>query len=101
MNGKDIILANQSEFLKFLKSKFTLIHTSNIFFRDFHYGVRWYLADHGAKLNYSEAEIVAKELVIEFEKKEIFKKIDHQSWKLNYAEFALPRVEKVVEKKAS
>jgi hypothetical protein len=102
MNTRDLILTNQSEFLKFLKSKFTLIHTSNVFFRDFHYGVMSYLHDHGIKLQYREAEDLAREITIELEKREIFKKIDYQSWKLNYPEFTLPRVEKVVvEKKAS
>lgn len=102
MNARDIILSNQSEFLKFLKSKFPLIHTSNIFFRDFHYGVMSFLDDHGMKIKYTEAEGVAREIGDELEKKEIFKKIDYQSWKLNYPEFTLPRVEKVaVEKKTS
>jgi len=100
MKARDLILTNQSEFLKFLKSKFPLIHTSNIFFRDFHYGVMSFLTDHGMKFTYTEAEGVAKEIGADLEKNGIFKKIDHQSWKLNYPEFTLPRVEKVaVEKK--
>lgn len=101
MNEADVIINNQSEFLKYLKSKFTLIHTSNIFFRDFHYGVMSYLADHGKKLRYQDAEKVAGEVAVTFEKNGILTKIDFQSWKLNYPEFGLPRVEKVVEKKAS
>src|SRR6266478_3396895 len=88
------ILANQTEFLKYLKSKFTLIHLSNLFFRDFHYGVMSYLADHGMKMKYEEAENVAREVGNEMEKRGILRRIDHQSWTLNYPEFALPRVEK-------
>jgi len=34
----ELILGNQSEFMKYLKSKFPMIHMSNVFFRDFHYG---------------------------------------------------------------
>ena len=74
--------------------KFTLIHKSNIFFRDFHYGLMSYVQEHGKKLKYLDAEKLARELATEFEKNGIFKKIDHQSWELNYPEFALPRVEK-------
>ena len=101
MKANDLILFNQSEFLKLLKSQFTLIHTSNIFFRDFHYGVMSFLGDHGMKVTYSKAESIARELGAELEKLGVFKKIDHQSWKLNYPEFTLPKVEKVAEKKAS
>ena len=39
-------------------------------------------------------EKIAREFGLEFEKDGTFKKIDHQSWLLNYPEFALPRVEK-------
>ena len=94
MNEVEIIVNSQTEFLKFLKSKFTLIHQSNIFFRDFHYGIMSYLEDRGRKKKYLDAEKIAREVGTEFEKKGVFKKIDHQSWLLNYPEFALPRVEK-------
>ncbi len=94
MKEIDNIIANETEFFKFLKSKFTLIHMSNLFFRDFHYGVMLYLADHGMKLKYEKAEQVARAVAAAFEKKGLFKSIDHQSWLLNYPEFALPRTEK-------
>ena len=88
------VISNQTEFLKYLKSKFTLIHMSNFFFRDFHFGIMSYLEEHGMKLKYQDAEKVAHEVAAMLEKNGIFKKIDHQSWLLNYPEFALPRVEK-------
>lgn len=94
MNERDFILHHKTEFLKFLKSKITLIHQSNIFFRDFHYGVMTYLHEHGKKIKYAAAERIAREVGLAFEKDGIFKKIDHQSWLLNYPEFALPRIEK-------
>ena len=94
MKEVDAISNNKTEFLKYLKSKFSLIHMSNIFFRDFHYGVMSYLEEHGMKLKYHDAEHVAREAAADYEKSGIFKKIDHQSWLLNYPEFALPRVEK-------
>lgn len=94
MKEVDLILNQQTEFLNYLKSRFTLIHLSNVFFRDFHYGVMSYLEDHGKKLKYYDAEKVAREVGAALEHRGIFKKIDHQSWLLNYPEFALPRVEK-------
>jgi hypothetical protein len=94
MKYVDLIANNEAEFLKFLKMKFTLIHMSNIFFRDFHYGVMSFLERKGKKLKYHDAEKVAAEVGAAFERKGIFKKIDHQSWLLNYPDFALPRVEK-------
>ena len=62
MKEAEAIIQNQSEFLKYLKSKFTLIHLSNVFFRDFHYGVLSYLEEHGMKMKYSQAEEVAREV---------------------------------------
>ena len=94
MKETDSIITRQTEFLIYLKSKFTLIHMSNIFFRDLHYGVMMYLADHGMKLKYRESEKVAREVAAKLEAGGIFKKIDYQSWLLTYPEFALPRIEK-------
>ena len=71
-----------------------MIHLSNFFFRDFHYGVMSFLNDHGIKVKYTESETIAQEIGTALEREGIFKKIDHQSWLLVYPEFALPRVEK-------
>ncbi len=94
MKEADSIISRQAEFLKYLKSKFTLIHMSNFFFRDFHYGVMAYLEEHGMKMKYQDAENVAHEVAAKLERSGIFKRIDHQSWLLMYPEFTLPRVEK-------
>ena len=94
MKEIEFITSRKTEFLKYLKSKFTLIHMSNVFFRDFHYGVMSYLKEHGRNVRYLDAEKIAREIGTSFEKEGIFKKIDHQSWLLNYPEFALPRTEK-------
>ena len=94
MKEAEFIINHKTEFLKYLKSKFTLIHMSNIFFRDFHYGVMSYLQEHGMKVKYLKAEKIARQAGEDFEKNGVFRKIDHQSWLLNYPEFALPRVEK-------
>jgi hypothetical protein len=94
MSEAQLIINNKTEFLKYLKNKFPLIHMSNIFFRDLHYGVLSYINEHGKKMKYKEAETIAREIGMAFEMQGIFKKIDHQSWLLIYPEFALPRIEK-------
>lgn len=96
-NEVELIINNNAEFLKYVKSKFRLIHDSNFFFRDLHYGVMEYLEEKLKKrIKYLDAEKITYEVAVELEKQGIFKKIDHQSWLLNYPEFALPRVEKKV-----
>ncbi len=80
---------NQKEFLKFLKSKFTLIHLSNLFFRDLHFGVMAYLDTNNVKLGYLESESLARSVASAFEQAKIFKKIDANTWVLNYPEFKL------------
>lgn len=94
MKEVDFILNNQAEFLKYLKSNFILIHNSNIFFRDFHYGIMSFLKEHGMKTKYQMAENIAREVGAAFEQGKIFKRIDHQSWVLNYPEFTLPKTNK-------
>lgn len=94
MKETEFILNNQTDFLIFLKSRFTIIHNSNFFFRDFHYGIMAFLKEHNMKNTYQLSEVIAKETGLAFEKNGIFKRIDHQSWVVNYPDFALPRQDK-------
>ncbi len=95
MTMNEIIANHKTEFLHFLKAKFSLFNNSNIFFRDFHFGLIAYLQSvKSKKLHYTDSEKLAQDLAIEFEKSGLFSKVDHQSWRLNYPEFALPKVEK-------
>jgi hypothetical protein len=94
MKEIEIITNHTPEFLSFLKTKFTLLHQSNFFFRDLHFGVIAYLESKGKRIKYTIGEQIAKEVASDLENKGIFKKVDHQSWLLNYPEFALPRNEK-------
>jgi hypothetical protein len=96
MTATEQILANYTDFLKYAKSKFVLLHKSNVFLRDLHYAVMAYLSDHGIRLQYTKAESVTREVVQSLEEKGVLKKIDAQSWLLNYPDFALPRVQKTV-----
>lgn len=86
---------NLTEFLAFLKARFPLIHNSNFFFRDLHYGTMEFMKSRGRKTGYTASERIARDAAEKLEKQGIFKRVDHQSWCVNYPEFALPRTEKV------
>ncbi len=90
----NIIINNQSEFFKYLKSKFPLYHLSNVFFRDLHYGVMNFLQGRNVKIKYFEAEEITKGVIDHLEKQNILKKVDKQTWVLNYPEYLLPKVKK-------
>jgi hypothetical protein len=83
------ILSNQDALLAFLKSKFKLYHQSNIFFRDLHYGVWELLEQHGISLTYGKSEDLAREVIASLEEKKILRRLDGQTWLLNYPQFRL------------
>jgi hypothetical protein len=91
MNG-----VSSEEFLIFLREKFPhmIIHNSNVFFRDLHYGVMAFLGSKGSKTGYNDAEPLARDLALRFVSEGVFTEVDHQSWRVNYPQFALPRAEK-------
>jgi hypothetical protein len=78
-----------TEILRFMKERYHLVHRSNCFFRDLHYGLMEYAAQHGSPIGYTEAEKVTHELALSLEQKGILKKIDSQTWLLNYPEFQI------------
>ncbi|MBS4028452.1 MAG: hypothetical protein KGZ58_07425 [Ignavibacteriales bacterium] len=87
------ITNNTTEYLKFLKSKFKIYHLSNIFFRDMHYGTMEYLTKRGIKITYLDAETVTQEVTTHLETNGVLKRLDKQTFLLNYPEFWLPRKE--------
>ncbi|MBZ0200084.1 MAG: hypothetical protein K8H86_09465 [Ignavibacteriaceae bacterium] len=78
----------QDIFLKYLKVKFPLFHNSNFFFRDFHYGVKYFLDDKLLPTNYQEAEECAKDFSKTLEEQGIFVKVNDLGWRVNYTDFA-------------
>jgi hypothetical protein len=77
-------------FLGYMKTRSHLFHQSNVFFRDFHYGVIAYVETKGKKISYGRAEELAKELVSSLEHEGLLRKITPGSWMLNYPEFKKP-----------
>ena len=79
---------NDMELLNYLKAKFPVFHNSNFFFRDFQYGIRSFLEKKEIKASYQQSEKLAIEMANYFESKNVFMKISHQGWKINFPEFA-------------
>ncbi len=95
MNGNykksQFILGNQVEFLRFMRSRSPLFHLSNLFFRDLHYAVLEFLMTKKITVRHTEAEQIAREIGLQFEKKNILKKLNANTWMLMYAEFSLKK----------
>ncbi len=88
MNKSEILKNNHQEFLRFLKGHFPLYHLSNIFLRDVQYGIMKYFREtKGIQVKYPEAEKLAVELSQSLETQDIFRKLNHQSWVVNFPEF--------------
>lgn len=85
------IIGNQIEFLHFMRNRAPLYHLSNVFFRDLHFAVMEYLKAKKIKVGQTEAEHIAREVALHFEKKNMFKKIDANTWMLNYPDHSLKK----------
>jgi len=87
-----VLTENQKDFLNFMKTKYSLFHLSNVFFRDLHYGVMAYLNLKGLRYGYSEAETLTHQLIKSWQEQEILTKIDTRAFMLNYPDFKKPLV---------
>jgi hypothetical protein len=85
----DLIGTNEA-FLSFLKTRASLYHQSNVFFRDFHYGVIAFGDSKGIKVRYDKAEALAHELVASFVRAGILRPISPGTWMLNYPGYKKP-----------
>ncbi|MCX6135611.1 MAG: hypothetical protein NTU47_17525 [Ignavibacteriales bacterium] len=81
------LIVSKEEFLHHLKSRMHMYHCSNMFFRDFHYGILSYAEVKGRKISYGAAEELATIVISDLEKSGILKPIKPGSWMLNYPEF--------------
>jgi hypothetical protein len=84
----ELLKSENDKLLGFLKAKFPLFHNSNFFYRDLQYGIRSFLEKKEIKITYSQAGQLADSISNELVEKGILIKINNQSWKINYPEFA-------------
>ncbi len=88
----DLFVDKRGDFLNFLKTRYSLFHLSNLFFRDLHYGVMAFLEMNGLPHAYSPSEDLAHRVVDVYEKGGVLVPIDSRSWMLNYLPFKKPPV---------
>ncbi len=87
-NNFELLKLEDESFLGFLKAKYPMFHNSNFFYRDLQYGVLSFMEKKGNEITYAEAGKLADAISEEFEKKEIFIRMNETGWKINYPEFA-------------
>ena len=74
-------------FLSYLKAKFPIFHNSNLFYRDFQYGVKSFLEKKGITITDNNLVDLSKQFAGFYESQDILIKTSNQGWKLNYPEF--------------
>ncbi len=87
-----IITNSPIEFLNFLRSKFPVFHMSNVFFRDLTYGVTEYLAKRNVTVGFTQAEAITHEVISNFEKRNMLRRVNAQGWEVTYPEFTTPKI---------
>lgn len=85
------IIGNQVEFLLFMRTRTPLYHLSNLFLRDLHFSVMEFLKKKNVSIGQTEAEKVAREIALHLEKKNVLKKLNSNTWVLNYPDFSLKK----------
>jgi hypothetical protein len=86
--GLNFVKYYPDQFLAYLQAQdYPVYHKSNFFFRDFQYGLWKFLTEHRTKVSYAEMENLAHEVIDEFEKQGLVRKINRQSFELNLPPF--------------
>ena len=91
-NDFETIISSKIEFVRFLKTRASLFHLSNVFFRDIQYGIMSYAESKGDQISYGRAEEVAKLVINNLEGSGILKPVKQGSWMLYFPEFRTPSV---------
>jgi hypothetical protein len=77
------------QFLAYLRAiNIPVYHKSNIFFRDFQFGLWKFMHESQTKVSYADMEKVARELAESYAEQGIFRKINRQAFELNMPSFA-------------
>jgi hypothetical protein len=87
--GINFVKYYPDRFLAYLKANdYPVYHKSNIFFRDFQYGLWKFLKENQTKVSYEKMEGIAREIAEAYEEQGIFRKINRQSYEVNLPAFA-------------
>jgi hypothetical protein len=86
--GINFVKYYPDQFFAYLKAQdYPVYHKSNFFFRDFQYGLWKFLTENRTKISYADVEKMAHDVVDEFEKQGLLRKINRQSFELNLPPF--------------
>jgi hypothetical protein len=76
---------NRTIFFSFMKEKYNVFNNSNIFFRDIQYAIKSYFEKKNKRINYSDAEKIAKEFISQMENDKQLIKMSNNAWKVNFS----------------
>ncbi|HTP12834.1 MAG TPA: hypothetical protein VMM37_04370 [Bacteroidota bacterium] len=82
-----LFIDKRTDFLGFLKTRYSLFHLSNLFFRDLHYGVMAFLEMNGLQHAYTPSEELTRKVIGVYEKDGLLLPVDGRTWMLNYLPF--------------
>lgn len=77
------------KFIQFLKNNYPVYHASNVFLRDIQHAVKSYFNYYDIKINLTEAETMAGEIIRRLEASATFIRIDDRSWRVNNPELTV------------
>lgn len=78
------LINNKEIFFNFMKEKYPIHHNSNIFLRDLLYAIKNYFEKKNLHLNYTQCEKLALEFANYLLQSNDFKKINDNTWKVNF-----------------
>jgi hypothetical protein len=98
---RSLFVEKKQEFLNFLKTRYSVFHESNVFFRDLHYGVMAFLEINGFPKRYASSEILTEQVIKDYEESKILLRIDSRTWMVNYPPFKKPLLKPAVAAKTA
>lgn len=84
MNRLESLKSNKEVFFNYMKEKYPLIYTSNVFLRDIQYSIKSYFEAKDEMIKYSEAEKLAQEFAGYLESTGEFVWLSKNTWKVNF-----------------
>jgi hypothetical protein len=87
------VVDNDTELLDFMREHgFPVFHLSNIFYRDFQYGVRDFLrAREGVDVGARKADEIAAQVIADMESRRILQPHSRNTWILHHERYRLAR----------
>jgi len=82
------LINNKDSFFQYFKAKYPVFNNSNVFLRDFQYGIKRYFEKKDIKINYTQTQNIAEEYGKYLENDKTFERVNSNGWKLYYPDFS-------------